>query len=138
MTAKQSIDSPISRDVVEQMVQVLGRSRAAEVLDVTEDRMVALASGRGRLGELQLNRIAAMTRRTWQLWALDASEGRARTPRQLEVVVANRVMRDLYERFAPDEIARAETALAVPSGPRAARRRTGTRSAPRRSTKPAA
>ncbi len=113
MTDKNSVDASTPRDVVGRLVHVLGLTRTAEVLDVAPGRFTALRAGRDRLSGAQLQRIAAMTRRTWPLWALDAAEGRARTRWQLEIVAANRVMRDYYERCAPGEIAAAERALGL-------------------------
>lgn len=113
MTANGSLDTSASREVVEEMVRTLGQDRAAEVLDVTPARFAAFLAGRGRLASLQINRITAMTRRSWMLWALDGTERRAKTPRQLEIVAANQIMRSCYEAGLETEIGRAEQALGL-------------------------
>jgi hypothetical protein len=61
-----------SETIVRELIRVLGESTVLSLLDVTDTRLKAPSTGRGRLADAQLRRISDQTGRSWMRWGVDA------------------------------------------------------------------
>jgi hypothetical protein len=86
----------------------MGRPAVISLLNVSTDRLYILRSGRGRLSNLQVDRIATETKKPWQAWAINDFDRRADTP-------AKRASLDLFAEHQPKEIVRAAGFKSTPA-----------------------
>ena len=135
MSTPRGLEPPSSRLLVGRLVRQLGDARVLDLLEVIPKRPSVLLAGRGRLTDRPLDRVTALTRKPWTLWAMDAAAG--------TLSPADRALQAAFERIAPGEVSRARANLSGPSvprpsSPRPAAARPSARPPARRRTDPAA
>jgi len=65
-----SISRKVSQAVICEIAAVLGETKGAKAVGVTNARLKVLVGGRGQLSDLELKHIYRSTRKTWRTWLL--------------------------------------------------------------------